>query len=69
MAQFTCAACGETYDKDPEWSDDHARSEYEENFGGVTTSDLDVVCDECYTKIVGWAGNKGLLPTRQLLAE
>ena len=48
--QYTCAACGNTYEEG--WSDEEARAEYEDVFPGRDIDDADVVCDTCYQEIV-----------------
>jgi hypothetical protein len=58
--QFTCAACHETFERDPEWTQEQQEQEYAENFG--IEDELDVVCDDCYDKICGWAKREGLVP-------
>lgn len=47
--QYTCEACGETFDKG--WSDEEAILELEEEFPGFATSDCGLVCDDCYKKM------------------
>lgn len=46
---FTCAQCGETYET--EWTDEMAAAEFERNFQShpkKETSELCIVCDDCY---------------------
>ncbi len=53
---FTCARCGETYDKI--WSDEEAAAEAEGNFPGIDVTDPDeagVVCTDCYEYLMGRA--------------
>jgi hypothetical protein len=61
MAQFTCAACHETFDVDEDWTEEDKIAEYGETFGDRPLVDVDVVCDDCYPKILGWAQDKGLI--------
>jgi len=46
MAEFTCTACGGTFDQG--WSDDAAAAECLETFGTPHQSDDAVLCDDCY---------------------
>lgn len=48
--KFTCAACGETFDK--ELSDEEAEAQLEDEFPGFTPDDCDIVCDDCFKKIM-----------------
>jgi hypothetical protein len=51
---FTCASCGDTFDKG--WSDEEAAAEAEEFFPGINVTDpaeAGVVCDGCYQHIMG----------------
>jgi hypothetical protein len=50
-SEFTCADCGETYNK--AWSDEEAHAEREENFPGLRQEDAVVVCDDCYRNSLG----------------
>jgi hypothetical protein len=59
--EFTCAACGGTFEREPGWSQEHIEDEYRKTFG-KDPDDVDVVCDDCYQKIVSWARRKGLVP-------
>ena len=60
MAQFTCAVCHETFERDPEWTQEQAEQEYASAFGGIE-DERDVVCDDCYAKIMDWASDRNLL--------
>jgi DNA-directed RNA polymerase subunit RPC12/RpoP len=63
VTEFTCASCGETFDRDPDWTAEDAKDEYERAFGRpVRMEDVGVVCDDCHRKIMDWAKRKGLLP-------
>lgn len=44
--QYTCAACGETYDKG--WSDEEAEGELAETFPGFDVEECSLVCDDCF---------------------
>lgn len=51
---YTCASCGETFEKG--WSDEEAAAEAEELFPGIDPSDPDeagVVCGPCFQHIMG----------------
>jgi hypothetical protein len=59
---FTCAHCGGTWHKDPEW-DAKAKAEAKELWG-YEDSDIEVergeaviVCDDCYQKIMAYWTN------------
>jgi hypothetical protein len=45
---YTCAACGETYEK--EWSDEEARDEAEAIWGAEELEDVVVICDDCFKR-------------------
>jgi hypothetical protein len=65
VTTFTCAACRETFDRDPEWSEEEAKAEHGRVFGMPIESvedGVDVVCDDCYRNIVDWAKREGLMP-------
>jgi hypothetical protein len=49
--EFRCAACGGVFDKG--WSDDEAAAELGRAFPGFTTDDCDLVCDDCYDRMIG----------------
>lgn len=46
--KFTCAVCGETFDKG--WSDEEALAELDKTFG-VPVEECSAVCDSCYNKM------------------
>lgn len=49
---FTCALCGETYEKERDgWSQEQAVAEKEAYFPQVSMEDCGIVCDDCYTQI------------------
>jgi len=49
--QYTCAACGETHDK--QWSDEEAMAEAHANFGDTIDQEAcDIVCDDCYKQMM-----------------
>lgn len=53
---FTCANCGETYEK--AWSDEEAAAEAAELFPSLDITDPEeapVVCDSCFKHIMGRA--------------
>ena len=47
---FTCSMCGNTYDKG--WTDEEAAAEKNELWGSVPLDDCDVVCEDCFQKIM-----------------
>ena len=47
---YTCAACRETFDKD--WTDEEAEAEFKRDFPGIKDTERDLVCDECYNRIM-----------------
>ncbi len=47
---FTCAECGQTFPT--AWSDEEATREMNATFPGLQKEEADVVCDECYQKIM-----------------
>lgn len=49
--RYKCAECGGVFEA--EWSDEEAQAELKETFGDVPLSACDVVCDDCYKKIMG----------------
>jgi hypothetical protein len=54
--EFTCTVCHETFEKG--LSDSEAVEQYAEEFpecqGVVPLSETDLVCDDCYKKILPW---------------
>lgn len=48
---FTCAICGETFEK--ENTEEEALDELEKNFGTRDTSECEIVCTECYEYALG----------------
>lgn len=52
---FTCAYCGGTFQRRPEWTDEDALAEAKEFFGyDVPKAEQEVLCDDCYTKFKAW---------------
>ena len=47
--EYKCAMCNNVYNKG--WTDEDAEKEFKENFGD-STGETDVVCDDCYKKIM-----------------
>jgi DNA-directed RNA polymerase subunit RPC12/RpoP len=54
---YTCAACSGVFDKG--WSDEEALAEKEENWGDMSMDDMEVVCDDCYRKMMGLPALEG----------
>lgn len=49
---YTCSACRNEYEKG--WTDAEATEEVKTNFGeGFSKENCDVVCEDCYRKIMG----------------
>ena len=48
--EFTCAKCGEVYEKmdDEEWNDEKSDAEARDVFRTEDISDFVVVCDDCW---------------------
>jgi hypothetical protein len=50
--EFKCAVCEEIFKKD--WSDEEAIKELCDTFGEeYTEEECEVVCDDCYKKMIG----------------
>ena len=49
---FTCSSCQQTFVS--EWTEEEARQEAAQVFGGITLAEQDVVCDDCYQKFMKW---------------
>jgi len=49
--QFQCAACDGMFEKG--WSDEEAAAERDENFPDLEPEDSQIVCDDCYRKMMG----------------
>ena len=47
---YVCSACKCKFEKD--WSDDEALKEKDKNFKNIAIEDCDIVCDDCYKKIM-----------------
>jgi hypothetical protein len=49
---YTCAACGNTYNKT--WTDEEAHAEALENFGVEPDPEgMSIVCDVCFNRLMG----------------
>jgi DNA-directed RNA polymerase subunit RPC12/RpoP len=48
---YKCSVCGITYKKG--WTDEEAKEELCDTFGDIAIEDCDIVCDDCYIKIIG----------------
>jgi len=49
--EFKCANCQNVYEKSR--SDEECREEFDENFPLDSIDDICIVCDECYTMMMG----------------
>lgn len=49
-ATFTCALCGETYEKD--WTDEEAEAEKDQLWGDVPLEECEIICDDCFKQVV-----------------
>lgn len=47
---YVCAVCQQTFEED--WTEEEALAELQENFGNYTPEECDIVCDDCYKKIL-----------------
>lgn len=45
-ALFTCALCGNTYEK--AWTDEECFAEKKELYPGIDIEDCVIVCEDCY---------------------
>ncbi len=55
--EYECSLCKETFEKG--WTDAEALAEYEVTFTEEERQDVrEVVCDDCYKKIMEWANNE-----------
>ena len=64
MSSYTCSHCKNEYAKvaDEEWSDEQADLEFEITYGRAPDAATDeLVCDDCYTRIMAWAQREGLV--------
>jgi DNA-directed RNA polymerase subunit RPC12/RpoP len=50
MKEFKCVVCKEIFESD--WSEEDALEEMRENFGDVPPENREVVCDDCYQKMI-----------------
>lgn len=50
---YECSNCHGVFEKG--WSDEEATAELGENFPGFQPTACEIVCDDCYQKIMGWA--------------
>lgn len=61
MTKYTCEKCKGEFYRDPEWSDEDAMAELAQQFPDDAErprSELVIVCDDCYEKILKWAGGR-----------
>ena len=50
---YTCSLCGEVFEKG--WTDEEAMEESSKQWGDQPPEELEVVCDDCYRKMMGLA--------------
>lgn len=48
--EYRCASCVGVFEK--AWSDEEAKTELATNFPGFEPDDCDLVCDDCYQKLM-----------------
>ena len=48
--EYQCAVCNGVFEKG--WSDEEAREELGENFPWCSVNDCELVCDDCYSKMM-----------------
>jgi hypothetical protein len=64
MTTFVCEVCHETFERDPAFTEEMARAEYEalhhKPFPGF--EHVGMACTECGAKVIAWAREKGILP-------
>jgi len=53
---YVCEACGETYRRDPDWTDADARAELARDFPSSMGEDLAILCDDCYRALMDLLG-------------
>lgn len=53
--QFICALCREKFEKG--WTEDEAQTELAENFPGFDVSECNVLCADCYRKVMKSIGD------------
>jgi DNA-directed RNA polymerase subunit RPC12/RpoP len=55
--KYKCAMCKIVFDSD--WEDAEAEEEFQREFPGCTHDDDDVVCDDCWSKMVAFVPPPG----------
>jgi hypothetical protein len=59
---FTCSICDTHCTADPDFTENDANAEYERTHGKpFNPDDASPVCDTCYTEVLAWARQRGLL--------
>ena len=53
--KYTCAMCKKSFESD--WTDEEARNELNDKFENVQVSDCEIVCDDCYNKVMSTINN------------
>jgi hypothetical protein len=63
-SSFVCEVCHQTFERDPAFTEEMARAEYEalhhQPFPGL--EHVGTACTECAAKVITWAREKGVLP-------
>lgn len=67
MKTFICALCKMSHTINKTWTDQDKEREMISNFGKIPIEDREVVCDECYQKILEYKNRKETLQTKALL--
>ena len=52
--EYQCASCGGVFDSKPKegWTEKDKWAEHDRNFPGASHEDTEVVCDDCYLKMI-----------------
>ena len=53
-ATFTCAKCGDVFDKDEDQTEEDKVAEMRRNVGEVDEADKITICDDCYNAFMKW---------------
>jgi hypothetical protein len=49
---YTCALCNGVFEFEEEWTDGDAVQEMEEIFPGIPKEECDIICDDCFKKVM-----------------
>lgn len=50
--QYQCASCHGIFEKHKEWTEEKKLKEKQQNFGDLPLENCEIVCDDCYNKIM-----------------